>query len=149
MKRLLVCMLAAGCVLALTGVALAVVKRGTYSGRTEAGDPLQFKVDRQKRVHSFVIVDVHLRCSDGDELDTGTVRTPSGRRFRTNRRGRWGFNATANNGANGYQVRGRIRSPNGNGTVRFFARFNEQNQLDPNGSIVCDSGTLDYTVKKR
>jgi hypothetical protein len=149
MKRLLVCMLVAGCVLALTSVALAAVQRGTYRGRTEARDPLQFKVDSQKRVHSFVITDVHLRCTDGDEFDTGTVRTPSSERFRVTRRGRWGFTATGSSGANQYRVRGRIKSPNGSGTVRFVARFNENNQLDPNGSIFCDSGTLDYTVKRR
>jgi hypothetical protein len=100
-------------------------------------------------VHSFSVVDVHLTCTDGDEFDTGTISTPSSERFNVTRKGRWGFRARNNSRGNGYDVRGRIRSPNGTGTLSVFARFNENNQPDPNGTILCESGVLDYTVRRR
>jgi hypothetical protein len=148
MKRLLALGLAAGCLLALSGIAQAVVARGTYKGETSAGDPISFKVTRSKRVSRFSFSQVHLTCTDGDEFDTGTITTPPDVSFVITRGGRFGFEARNPAGGNGYDVAGRIASPKGKGTLRVFARFAEGNVPDPDGSILCDSGELTYRVKK-
>jgi hypothetical protein len=148
-KRLLACVLVAACVLTAGGVAEAAVRKGVYTGRTSARDPFSFRVDKRKRVYLVSFRRVHLTCTDGDEFDTGTITSPRSERFVTTRRGRWGFRARNDSLGNGHDVSGRVRSPRARGTLRVFARFDENNQPDPNGSIMCDSGTLTWTAKRR
>ena len=148
-NRLLACMSLAGCLFALTGIAESAVRKGSYTGRTSARDPFQFRVDKRKRVYLVSFRRVHLTCTDGDEFDTGTLTTPRSERFPTTRKGRWGFRARNDSLGNGHDVAGKVNSPKASGTLRVFARFDENNQPDPDGGIFCDSGTLTWTAKRR
>src|SRR4051812_175088 len=51
-------------------VAEAKVASGTFKGKTEAEDPVAFKVTSKGRIQSFYFETVHLKCTDGDEFDT-------------------------------------------------------------------------------
>ncbi|MEA2467086.1 MAG: hypothetical protein QOJ57_1212, partial [Thermoleophilaceae bacterium] len=35
------------------------------------------------------------------------------------------------------------------GTLKVHAKFNDQNQQDPNGSITCESAKLSFTLKRK
>jgi hypothetical protein len=148
MKRVLICLLVAACLVAVTVIAQAAVKRGTYRGKTGADDPVSFKVTRAKKVTQFSYDRIHLTCTDGDSFDS-TRAIPPGQKVNVTRRGRFEFEAGNADRSFRFQVAGRIRSPRASGTIQVFATFDENNQLDPNGSVRCDSGELKWNVRRR
>jgi hypothetical protein len=135
-------------------IAEAKVAKGKFGGTTEAGDPVGFKIDKKGRVLSFYFEGVHLTCSDGDSFDSGTgsnrIQTPSDVRFKPVHKK---FSIQFRNDAqgNGWDTTGTFRKKGkkASGTLSAFANFDEHNQPDPNGSVHCKSGTLDWSVKRK
>ena len=155
MKRVLVIAIVIVATVAGATVAEAAIKKGKFTGKTSAGDPVGFKVDRKGRVYSFYYEGVTLTCTDGDSFDTPTeavdrVQTPPNRKF-TVTRGKWGITARNSQTGFGWDVSAKFNSKGtrNTGTLSIFATFNEQNQQDPNGSIRCESGKLSWTAKRR
>jgi hypothetical protein len=137
--------------------------RGTFTGKTELNDPFGFKVDTNGRVYSVWFEGVNLDCSDGDNFETPIgppndpdpdarrIQTPRRERFPVDSRRRWGVEARNRSQGNGYDVLGKLNAAGNRsvGTLRVFARFDEDNNPDPRGSVRCSSGELKTTATRR
>jgi hypothetical protein len=136
------------------GAAEGAIKKGSFSGTTAKGDPIGFKVDSRNRAYAFYVEGVSLSCTDGDRFDTPTgaarLQSPNSNRFRISSTRRW--SATLNNepSGNGQQVTSRFGSSGNAATGRYFvfAKFDTQNQPDPNGSVRCEGGPLKFTAAR-
>jgi hypothetical protein len=137
------------------GVAEAVVAKGSYRGKTSAGDRVGLKVDSRGRVHTFFYEGVRLRCSDGTEVDTprgaGRVQTAAGTRFRVGSKGRWAISLRDTRSGFRWSATGRFSSNGARtaGALRVVATFDEQDNQDPDGSVTCESGRLGFVAKRR
>jgi hypothetical protein len=154
MKRVLVCgMLALTLVVGVT-VAEAAISKGSFKGKTSASDPLGFKVSSKNQVVNFYFEGVGLSCTDGDQFDTGTgsERLSSlSRKFRISRTRKFEIHNVNGDAGARWDVKGQFNrsGSKATGTIRVQARFDEQNQADPEGSIRCDSTKLPFTAKRR
>jgi hypothetical protein len=160
MKRALLTGMVIATVVGAT-VAEAAIKKGTFTGKTSAADPVGFKVGKRGKVYSFYYEGVTLKCTDGDSFDTptgtpkpdqpGRVQTPSKVRFKVTSKGKWGIQARNTKTGFGWDVDAKFRSKGerSTGTLSVFATFNEQNQQDPNGTIRCESDELSWSAKRR
>jgi hypothetical protein len=134
-------------------VAEAAIGAGTFTGATTAKDPLGFKV-KGGRVLSFYFEGVHTTCSDGDTFDTPKgkyrIQTPSKKRFRVTSSGKFGIKARNERTGFGWDAKGRFKSKGSRatGTLKVFARFNDENYQDAKGDITCTSGTIRWTAKR-
>jgi hypothetical protein len=157
MKRVLAAALAVAA--GVTGVtaAEAAIGAGTFTGATSAKDPLGFKVS-SGRVVSFYFEGVHTECSDKaddpDQFDTPTgkyrIQTPATKRFRVTSSGKFGIKARNPRTGFGWDAKGQFKKggSRATGTLKVFARFNDENQQDAKGNITCSSGTLRWTAKR-
>ena len=134
-------------------VAEAAVRAGSLTGATTAKDPLGFKVS-SGRVTSFYFEAVHTTCSDGDTFDTPKgkyrIHTPSKQRFRVTSSGKFGIKARNPRTGFGWDAKGdfNAKGSRASGTLKVFARFNDENYQDAEGNITCKSGTLKWTAKR-
>lgn len=155
MKRVLaLCAATVAIPLATAGAADALIRAGTFRGTTTVGDPVGFKVDSLGRVYSYYYDGVRLRCTDGDQFNTpagsNRIQTPFRTRFPVRRFNRWSIRSrTAATGV-GWDVAAQFLSQGSRaaGTLKVFARFNERNDPDPQGSIRCESGTLRWSAPR-
>jgi|SRR5918999_2598664 opacity protein-like surface antigen len=162
MKRSLIAVVTAMAMLLTAVAAEAVIRNGSYSGKTDRGLPTSFKVTTKKvnkKKRKYVVnhaIKLHFDCTDGDQFDAlagGGARSlgpsPKGVRFRI-KNGKFGFTATRNDGAGGYRVQGTIGGKNSkaSGYAEGVFKFNEQNQLDPNGSITCTAARQNWTAAR-
>jgi lipoprotein-anchoring transpeptidase ErfK/SrfK len=136
-------------------VAEGAVGAGTFSGATTAKDPLGFKV-KSGRVVSFYFEHVQTTCSDKDHFPTPSgkyrVQTPAKKRFRITSAGRFAIKARNPKTGFGWDAKGQFAgksSSTARGTLKVFARFNDENYQDPKGDITCSSGTVKWTAKRR
>jgi hypothetical protein len=147
--------LAVAAIVLLTGAgaADAAIKKGKFTGETKKGDRVGLRVDGKEQVHRFFFHGITLRCTDGTKVDTPSGRhrfgTPKGQKFATSER-RWGIRTTddAETGI-GWQAAGRF-TRNGkkvSGTISVLARFNEDDQQDPNGSVRCRANDLPFKLR--
>jgi hypothetical protein len=135
--------------LGAAAVAEAVVTPGFYSGQTAQRADVSLRVISNRRaVITYFFEGAVLGCSNGENIQLNGFRTPRSQRFPI-RNGRFGLQAQGSNGAVAAQIRGRIRSPRVTGTIRMVARMNENGELDPNGSITCDSGEVPWSARLR
>jgi hypothetical protein len=134
-------------------VAEAAVGAGTFSGATTAKDPLGFKV-KSGRVVSFYFEHVQTTCSDKDHFPTPSgkyrVQTPASKRFKVTSSGKFAIKARNAKTGFGWDAKGQFTSKGtaARGTLKVFARFNDENYQDPKGDITCTSGTLHWTAKR-
>lgn len=141
--------------LGVTGatVAEAAVSSGTFTGATTAKDPLGFKV-RSGRVVSFYFEHVQTNCSDKDHFPTPSgkdrVQTPASKRFKITSSGKFAIKARNPRTGFGWDAKGQFagNGTTARGTLKVFARFNDENYQDPKGHITCNSGTLRWTAKR-
>jgi hypothetical protein len=152
MRRTFVIAAIAATTVASATVAEAAIRQGAFTGKTAAGDPLGFRVDSSGRVQSFYFEGVTLKCTDGDKFDTSTGsarnQTPSRSRYKVSSAGRFTISITSTKTGFGWTAKGRFGASGStaSGTLRVLARFNDQNELTPKGSIRCDSGRLSWTA---
>jgi hypothetical protein len=141
----------------VTGVsaAEAAVSAGTLTGATSAKDPLGFKV-KSGRVVSLYFEGVHTECSDHDPdgFDTPKgkyrIQTPARKRFKITSSGKFGIKARNPRTGFGWDLKGAFKSKgrSASGTLKVFARFNDENYQDAKGDITCTSGTIRWTAKR-
>jgi hypothetical protein len=140
---------------AVTGASVAegAVGAGTFSGATTAKDPVGFKV-RSGRVVSFYFEHVRTNCSDKDHFPTPSgkyrVQTPAKKRFRITSSGKFAIKARNSRTGFGWDAKGQFvgKGRTAKGTLKVFARFNDENYQDAKGTITCSSGTLHWTAKR-
>jgi hypothetical protein len=151
MKRLFVLALVTATAVVGATVAEAAIRSGTFTGKTTAGDPLGFKVNSSGRARAFFFSGVTLTCSDGEKFDSSTNRSPSKSTYRIDSSNRFTISITSTKTGFGWTVHGRFTSSGGSasGTLRALARFDIENNLNPKGSVKCDSGKLNWTAKRR
>jgi hypothetical protein len=145
MKRVLAIAVLTAALVAGATVAEAAINKGTFSGKSSAKDPIGLKVDKGGKVYAFYYDAVRLTCTDGDAFDSPTgkdrIQTPNDVKFKPNSKRK--FVITANNSQTGFgwEVAGKFNSKGSKvtGTLKVHAKFNEQNQQDPEGSINCTS----------
>ncbi|MEA2441105.1 MAG: hypothetical protein QOH76_2529 [Thermoleophilaceae bacterium] len=156
MKRNLAIGIAALAATIGASVAEAAVQKGAFRGKTEAKDPVGFRVPVKDRVSDFYLVAVRLTCSDGDAFDTdksaaGRLRSDPGVRYKVNSKRKFTIVYTNKSAGNGWTVHGKFGA-GGNmagGTLKVYANFNKENKPAPNGSIHCKSKTLKWTAKRK
>jgi hypothetical protein len=155
MKRVLaIAVLTAALVVGAT-VAEAAIKKGTFTGTTSAKDPVGLKVDSKGKVYAFYYEGVKLECTDGDAFDTPVgdrrIQTPNKVKFKVSSKGKWAIAARNKSTGFGWDAAGRFKSKGAatTGTLQVRAKFNDQNQQDPNGSIDCESDKLTFSLKRK
>jgi hypothetical protein len=125
----------------------AAVSHGTFKGKTERHQPVQFKVTRAGELTGFAFKRVKLRCSDGDRLTLGQVDTGRERLAITDA-GKFSFTFSYDAGDK-WSASGTIDGRKAKGKLRFKLRFDEDGNPTPNGPVLCDSGALRFTAKNR
>jgi hypothetical protein len=137
-------------------VAEAAIKKGTFSGKSSAKDPIGLKVNKSGKVYAFYYDGVRLTCTDGDAFDTpagkNRIQTPNDVGFKVNSKRKFAINARNSQTGFAWEATGKFSSKGTKvtGTLAVHAKFNEQNQQDPNGSISCDSKEgLTYSLTRK
>jgi hypothetical protein len=147
---LLVAGLAAGAT-----VAEAAVRKGTFTGKTSARYPVGLKVSRSGKVYAFYYEGVRLNCTDGDELDTPTgadrIQTPRDLLVRVGSKRRFAIHAENDSTGFGWEAAARFnsRGTKVTGTLSVHARYDEQSDPDPNGSVVCTNDDMHFSLRRR
>jgi hypothetical protein len=104
----------------------------------------------KKFVVKYSLEGAVLECSDGQNRQFQGFTTGSSDRVAIKQStGRFGFNIGNSDQSVVVRVKGRIKAPRATGTIRMVAALNEQDELDPNGSITCDSGSVPWSAKRR
>jgi opacity protein-like surface antigen len=154
MKRALAVAMVVAAAATGASIAEAAIQHGTFAGKTSAGDPIGFKVDRQGRVVSFYYENVRLKCSDGDKYDTlsgkDRVQTQGNLHYRVGSKGKFSITVRNNSMGSSWDATGKFNSKGtaSTGTLKVRARFNVQNEGDPKGSITCESAKLSWTATR-
>lgn len=145
MKRiLLISALAVGLVVPATASASHIT--GTYSGRTAFSGPVYFKASNFKL--SQFRVGVVFNCTDGDRFQTTLQGFPAQNVVRIRGVHRYSATFTGSGGATRYTNSGRLVARRAYGTFTGTRRYNEDDELDPQGSVVCRTGTVRYNVPR-
>ncbi len=125
------------------GTAWASYESGTYAGKTR-GQRLAVSFKATQSRLSRLSIKVKFTCSDGDRFTTvlkdfGAQKIASGRYDAT-------YQGTTK--ASTYRHRGTIVNRTATGSLRGTRHYNENDELDPAGTIVCRTGTVRYSIKK-
>ena len=124
----------------------AAVRSGTFKGRTDTHQPVQFTVTKSKKVTDFAFRGVELNCSDGEYVKLGRIDSDDAKL--TVKRGKFSFSADYEDGAN-WRANGTILGRRAKGKLRFRVSFTAEGEPDPDGDVVCDSGTRRFEAKLR
>jgi hypothetical protein len=127
----------------------AAVRAGNYKGKTEQGAVVSLKVlSSKKAIIKFVWEGAALGCSDGQSRSIEGGTTGSRQKIALSRSGRFRFGGQLGDAAE-FATEGRVSGNRVIGALQVQARVNEQGQLDPAGSIVCDSEIVEYALRRR
>jgi hypothetical protein len=137
-----VALLATLAVAATAAAAAGSYKTGSYNGTTDQDLAVSFKAGK-KFVRAFVIKEEG-SCSNG-RMSTGT-QGPF--KMRIKRHGKFGEAGASPSGATRTRVTGKLKGHAASGTIRVTSHFNDAGQPDPNGSMICKSGTVHWTAKR-
>jgi hypothetical protein len=130
-------------------VADAAFKAGVYKGKTEQGAKVSLKViSSKKAVIKFSWEGAVLGCSDGQSRPIDGTTSPSNVKFPLSKTGKFSFTADSPDGSLSFGAAGQIKNSKAKGGLQVQARINESNQLDPNGSITCDSDIVTWSAKR-
>ena len=125
------------------GSAWASYVSGTYAGRT-TGQRLAVSFKATQSRLSRLSIKVKFTCDDGDRFTT--VLKDFGAQNIVN--GRYDATYQGTTKASRYRHRGAILTRTATGSLTGVRRYNENDELDPNGTIVCRTGTVRYSIKK-
>ena len=143
MKRL-VAALALAAVLAGATAAQAAFQSGAYSGKTKVQRlAISFRATQTRLSH--LKIRVKFSCTDGEVFQTLLPPFP----FQLIVRGHYDATYRGSSKASTYRHRGTISGRTATGTFTGTRRYNENDQLDPAGTIVCRTGTIRYSIRKR
>jgi hypothetical protein len=132
------------------GVAVAAYTSGTYSGKTRFNGPVSLKATQSRLTR--LKIGVVFNCTDGDRFQTVLDGFP-GQNIVS---GNYNASFTGSSGASHYTHRGRLsRVRIGRRLVNravgsFTGRrtYDTDDNLDPNGTVVCTTGTVRYTIRR-
>ena len=116
---------------------------GLYAGFIGEGIAgIGFRLTRA-RIQVVVTTPVSTTCTDGS---ASTLSATGRGGFASNPLRRSRFRLHVAEPGLDFVVRGRARGARVQGTLRFTARLNASNAIDPNGVKFCDTGTLSWTA---
>ena len=148
-KRITATVTVAALLAALAVAADAAVRRGDYKGQTRQDARVSFRVLNKKQLVRYFLQGAVLGCSRGRNLQLEGFTTSSRERIPINARGKFAFSADNDDESVAADVSGTIRTARATGTIRMVATINDQRDLDPDGGITCNSGSVSWTAKKR
>ncbi len=144
-KRRLIAILAAASLAAGATIAEAAVPRGPYAGKTSDGGTVQLTVSKTQKLIKVVRKSLRFTCTDGDAFKslkstaTGKVDVADG-----------DFDIADTDQGDGvtWDMTGKFSTKKRKvkGTYSETRLFNEQNEIDPNGSITCKTADLTYSA---
>ena len=143
MKRSLALTLLAAALL-VPATAQAAFLSGTYSGKTANKGPVSFKATQSKL--SLFKIGVVFSCTDGDKFQTTIQGFPAQNIVKVRGVGKYNATFTGSTGASRYVHKGSILNRRATGTFTGRRTYNEQDELDPQGTVVCTTGTLRYSI---
>ncbi len=143
---------AALCIGVLGGAAAtaeAAVKAGVYRGQTDQDARISLKVlSSKKAIIKFSWEGAVMGCSDGNNRQIEGGTTGSRQKIKLSRTGRFEIGASLGDAAE-FAAVGRVSGNRATGAIQVQARVNEEGQLDPSGSITCDSEIVEWTARRR
>ncbi|MDQ3935075.1 MAG: hypothetical protein M3340_10665 [Actinomycetota bacterium] len=150
-KRPLIAILAAASVAAGATVAEAAVPKGTYSGKTSDGGAVKLTVSKTQKLVKVTRKSLRFTCTDGDKFRSLSA-TASGSVDVAD--GSFDISDTTESDGVTWAMTGKFSTKKRKvkGTYSETRRFNDQNELDPNGTITCKTAALTYSAalpKKR
>ena len=122
--------------------ASAAFVSGLYKGRTGNGGPVTLRATQTKL--SGFSIGVVFNCTDGDRFQTVLRGFP--RQNIVN--GYYNATFTGSGGASKYVNKGRLLNRRATGTFTGTRRYDENDQLDPSGTVVCRTGTVRYSIPR-
>jgi hypothetical protein len=125
------------------GTAWARYESGVYAGKT-TGQRLAVSFKATQGTLSRLSIKVKFTCDDGDRFET-VLRDFAAQKIVN---GRYDATYQGSSKASTYRHRGTIVTRTATGSLRGTRRYNESDELDPNGTIVCRTGTVRYSIKK-
>jgi hypothetical protein len=145
MKRLILISTLAVALL-VPATALATFVSGTYKGKTSQSGPVSFKATQSKL--SKFRIGVVWKCTDGDRFQS--VLPTSATYFPSQNIVRGSYNAsfTGSRGASKYVNKGTIVNRRANGSFTGTRKYNTNDDLDPNGTVICTTGRVTYSVPR-
>jgi len=130
--------------------AQAAVRAGVFRGETAQGATVQLKVlSSKKAVVKFFWEGAVLGCSDGNNRQLDGFQSPSNVKIPLSKKGKFSFTAGPDDGSLEFAAVGKVGANRATGGLQVQARINEQGQIDPAGSIVCDSEPVAWSAKRR
>ncbi len=141
--RRLVALLTVAAFVACVAVAYAVVPKGTYTGKFSDGGTVTMKVNKDRQLIRLSRTGLTFTCTDGDSFKslkstaTGTVDVADGN---------FDIGDTEPNDAVTWDMTGKFSTKKRivKGAYTETRTFNASDQLDPNGSVTCKTGSLTY-----
>jgi hypothetical protein len=126
------------------GVASAAFESGTYTGKTKGQKlAVSFKATQSKL--SKLSFKVKFTCTDSDNFTT-VLKDFASQNIVD---GRYDASYEGSSKASEYRHRGKITGQTAAGSFTGTRRFNQDNKLDPNGTIRCRTGTVRYSIKRK
>ena len=148
-RRITAAALCVGVMGGATATAEAAVRAGNYKGKTEQNAVISLKVlSSKKAIIKFSWEGAVMGCSDGNNRQIAGGTTGSRQKIKLSRTGRFKFGGQLG-GAAEFAAVGRVNGNRATGALQVQARVNEQSQLDPEGSIVCDSEIVEWSARRR
>jgi hypothetical protein len=138
---------AAALLVAGVPAAVAAVRSGTFSGKTDRGQPVQFRVTSDKQLVHFRFSELTMRCSDRSMVPVSTLDSGA-KKLTITEEGKFAFRVTYSDGGH-WTARGTIKGRRARGRIRLHVDYGADNQPEPNGRIHCDSGNRRFTTKRR
>jgi len=133
--------------LLVPAVAHAAFVSGTYKGTTNVqGGPVSFKAS-QSKLTKFRI-GVVFNCTDGDRFQTALPSATAYFPAQNIVNGAYNATFTGSRGASRYVHKGTIVNRRANGTFVGTRKYNTDDELDPNGTVICRTGTLRYSIPR-
>jgi len=152
LRRLIAAVLCVGVLAgaAATAEAARKYRSGVYRGETAQKAKLSLKVVKSKKaIMNFDWEGAVMGCSDGQNRQLNGFRSPDDVRFKLSKKGKFKIRVGGSEGAVEFNARGRIKKKKATGVIQLQALFNENDELDPQGSVLCDSELVTWTARHK
>jgi hypothetical protein len=137
----------AGVLACAPAAAAGATSAGTFKGKTDRDQPVEFKVTDAGQLTAFSFRRLKLKCSDGDTLRLGSVASGKDKLTITPA-GKFNFSVSYDAGDK-WTASGTIDGSRAKGKLRFRVRFDADGNAAPDGSVLCDSGRRRFSATLR
>jgi hypothetical protein len=125
------------------GTAWARYESGAYTGKT-TGQRLAVSFNATQSKLSRLAIKVKFTCDDGSTFET-VLKDFDPQNIVD---GRYDATYLGSSKASTYRHRGAIVARTATGSLTGTRRYNENDELDPAGTVTCRTGTVRYSIRK-